>query len=81
MTWRSANPAFGTDAFRGARVRDTTGAMTVVGTVNKTALSLLILAVTAGYVWNRGVTDPYVGTFTMAGVFGGLIVALATVFK
>lgn len=81
MTWRSANPAFGTEAFQRSGFRDTTGAMTVVGTVNKTALSLLILAVTAGYVWNRGVTDPYVGTFTMAGVFGGLIVALATVFK
>ena len=51
------------------------------GTVNKTALSLGILLVAAGYVWNRGAADPSVGAFVMVGALGGLVLALVTVFK
>ena len=32
--------------------------MTLGGTVNKTALSLVILLVAASYIWNRGAADP-----------------------
>ena len=55
--------------------------MTITGTVNKTILSLLILLITASYVWGRGPSDPYFTIFTMVGVFGGLVVAIATAFK
>jgi uncharacterized YccA/Bax inhibitor family protein len=56
-------------------------AMTLGGTVNKTAMSLAVLMIAASYVWNRGGEDPAVGAFVMAGAIGGLIVALITVFK
>ena len=55
--------------------------MTIGGTVNKTALSLVILLVTASYVWNRGAADPSLWTFTLIGVIGGLLVAMVTIFK
>ena len=49
--------------------------------MNKTILSLLILLITASYIWGRGPSDPYFMVFTMVGVFGGLVVAIATAFK
>ena len=55
--------------------------MTIGGTVNKTALSLLILLVTATFVWNRGSTDPSLWALTLIGVVGGLVAAMVTVFK
>ena len=55
--------------------------MTIQGTVNKTALALLILLVAAAYTWNLGVGDPRVPVFMMIGMIGGLIVAMATIFK
>ena len=55
--------------------------MTIGGTVNKTAFSLLILLVTASYVWNRGAADSALWTFVMVGGIGGLVVAMATIFK
>ena len=58
-----------------------TDAMTLGGTVNKTALSLFILLITASYIWNRGPADPALPVWILGGVIGGLIVAIATVFK
>jgi uncharacterized YccA/Bax inhibitor family protein len=55
--------------------------MTVAGTVNKTALGLLILLVTASYTWNMGMEDGRVTGFILLGVIGGLVAALVTVFK
>ncbi|HYC56879.1 MAG TPA: Bax inhibitor-1/YccA family protein [Candidatus Binatia bacterium] len=78
---RSGNPALGEETFRLPRVASG-DAMTVGGTVNKTALSLLLLLATAAYTWNLGLRgDPMVHTLTMVGVVGGLITALVTVFK
>jgi uncharacterized YccA/Bax inhibitor family protein len=78
LSMRSGNPALAADTFRGLpAVR--TDAMTIAGTVNKTALSLAILLLAASYTWNL---EP--GTargWTLLGGIGGLLVALVTVFK
>jgi uncharacterized YccA/Bax inhibitor family protein len=55
--------------------------MTIQGTVNKTALALLILMATASYTWNLGVGDARVPAFTMVGLLGGLVLAMVTIFK
>ena len=81
MTMRSGNPALTADTF--AKYRAVPGAeqMTLGGTVNKTALSLVILLVAASYVWNRGAADPSLGAWIMVSAVAGLVVALVTVFK
>ncbi len=55
--------------------------MTVSGTVNKTALALLLLFITASFVWNQATAGAPVGLWIGVGVIGGLITALITVFK
>jgi len=81
LAMRSANPALGAETFRGAPRAIGDEAMTIQGTVNKTALALLVLLAAATYVWNLGVHDPRLPVFVMVGVFGGLVVAMATIFK
>ncbi len=81
LTMRSGNPALTADTFATFPVVTDDQAMTIGGTVNKTALSLLILLVTASFVWNRGAADPSLWILTLIGVIGGLLVAIATVFK
>jgi uncharacterized YccA/Bax inhibitor family protein len=78
---RSANPALGAETFRAAPRAIGDEAMTIQGTVNKTALALVVLLVAATYTWNLGIRDPRVPVFMMVGVIGGLIVAMATIFK
>ncbi|HEV8343694.1 MAG TPA: Bax inhibitor-1/YccA family protein [Candidatus Binatia bacterium] len=78
---RSGNPALTADSFRGERTLAGVETMTISGTVNKTALALLILLITASLTWNMGVEDGRVGGFILVGVIGGLITALVTVFK
>jgi len=78
---RSGNPALTADTFARAPAMPGTEAMTLGGTVNKTALSLFILLIAASYVWNRGPADPALPLWIGGGVIGGLIVAIATVFK
>ena len=67
---RSGNPALGADTF--LRAPSVSGAepMTLGGTVNKTALSLFILLITAGYVWNRGANDPALPMWILGSVIG-----------
>jgi uncharacterized YccA/Bax inhibitor family protein len=81
LSLRSGNPALTADTFRGTRAGFGEQAMTIQGTVNKTALALLILIATASYTWNLGIGDPRVPAFTMVGVLGGLVLAMVTVFK
>lgn len=81
---RSANPALSTDTFRGVRAQSPADQMTIQGTVNKTTILLLILLVPAYYVWNQffATRDPgAINFYMMVGVFGGLVMALVTVFK
>jgi len=78
---RSGNPALGAETFRAAPRAIGDEAMTIQGTVNKTALALLVLLVAAAYTWNLGVGDPRVPVFMMVGVIGGLVVAMVTIFR
>ena len=77
---RSSNPVLREDTFRGTRVVGGE-AMTIQGTVNKTALALAILFVAAGWTWTLGVRDPRVPMVTMVGLIGGFACAMVTVFK
>jgi uncharacterized YccA/Bax inhibitor family protein len=82
LALRSGNPALTADTFRGTRAAVGEDVMTIGGTVNKTALGLLLLFVAATYTWNLGSSgDVSVGMYTMLGVIGGLVAALVTVFK
>jgi uncharacterized YccA/Bax inhibitor family protein len=78
---RSGNPALHADTFSRAPALPGTQQMTLGGTVNKTALSLFILLIAASYVWNRGTTNPALPAWIMGGVIGGLVMAIATIFK
>ena len=52
--------------------------MTIEGTVNKTAVCLIILFAAATWTWNLGAAS---GGLLLIGVIGGLVTALATVFR
>lgn len=58
-----------------------TEAMTVQGTVNKTALMLIILLLPAIYTWNLYFSGDNVITFIWGGAIAGLVLAVITVFK
>jgi len=75
LSMRSGNPALTSKIFKNA-VQDGMGQMTIEGTVNKTAMSLLLLMVTASYTWS----NPSPGLM-MFGMLGGTILAIVTIFK
>ena len=75
LTMRSGNPALNSKIFSSA-IDDGSGEMTIQGTVNKTALSLLMLMATALYTW----TNPNPGLMVF-GMIGGFIMAIITIFK
>lgn len=85
LSLRSGNPALGADTFRSPAIAGRAfGAdtMTIGGTVNKTALSLLLLMATASYTWNYGAQpDSNAGAYIMVGVVGGFVMAMVTVFR
>ena len=75
LSMRSGNPALNSKIFTSA-ARDDSGIMTIEGTVNKTAMSLLLLMATASYTW----MNPSPGLM-MLGFIGGFIMAIVTIFK
>ena len=81
LALRSGNPALGTDTF--TTVPHVVGheAMTIGGTVNKTAMALVILFITATYVWGQGNAGTLPAGLIWGGFIGGFIVAMVTVFK
>ncbi len=81
LSLRSGNPVLKANTFINRQVAIDTGTMTIMGTVNKTALGLLLLMTTAIYIWNLAPADPRIGGLMMVGIFGGLIVAIITIFK
>jgi uncharacterized YccA/Bax inhibitor family protein len=61
----------------------TSGVMTMRGTVNKSAILLLLTIVGAAYTWNA-VRGGYAGagmTYAMIGAVAGFILAMITIFK
>ncbi len=81
MMMRSGNPALNQDIFLSERSFDRGDAMTIQGTVNKTALTLFILTAAAMFVWNRAFTGQSVQGLMLGGAIGGFIVAMVTIFK
>lgn len=81
---RTANPALNSNTFTGfARAADA-GAMTIQGTVNKTALLLLLVLVSSSWTWNMYFStndSAAVVPWLFGGLIGGFVVALVTVFK
>jgi uncharacterized YccA/Bax inhibitor family protein len=80
---RTSNPALNDQAFRGERA-SFGDAMTVQGTVNKTGILLICAILTAAWTWNLFLhthSPEKVGPLALVGVIGGLIFAIATVFK
>ena len=80
LTLRSGNPSLNAKTFSGFDMTATT-AMTIMGTVHKTALALLLLMTTALFTWNLPLGDPRGNSFMMLGMIGGLVVGIVTVFK
>ena len=82
---KTSNPALGQNTFSGQYVTAGYGpTMTVSGTVNRAGILMLLVAATAIYSWDQFLTtrDPAsVGGFIVIGAFGGLIAAIATIFK
>lgn len=87
---KSSNPVFGKDVFSRSYTENSTGVMTVEGTVNKTGLLFLILAFAATFTWRKFfggyAPDPaagmsQVGIWLAVGGIGGFITALITAFR
>jgi len=86
---RSTNPALTKEIFASqSRASSQTGTMTVEGTVNKTLIMFLLLAVGAYYTWRLffNAASPAAGasavvTWIAIGGIGGFITALVTIFK
>ena len=76
MTFRSGNPALSKDTFKPVASNKTDDVMTLDGTINKTAISLIILLVCAYYTYSTANTG-----FIWIGFIGGFITALITIFK
>ena len=76
ISYRSGNPALTKNTFKTSNVNHTDNVMTLDGTVNKTALSLLILMGSAFYTFTNNNTS-----FIWMGIIAGTILALATIFK
>ena len=80
MRYRSGNPALNKSSFdsfsrtsRGAEINEV---MTIKGTVDKTAIGLFLLILSGYYSFGPDMTY-----LSPIGVFGGLIVAIITIFK
>jgi len=87
---RSGNPVLSDSTFldlgSGTVVSRDAGAMTVNGTVNKTAFLLLLTVLTAAFAWSQAFTStgqvaPGFSVYMWGGAIGGFILALVTVFK
>lgn len=81
---RTANPVLSDQVFSSA---GTTGAvamserMTIMGTVNKTYLLLVLLVLGSAWVWNQAMAQAPVGLYLIGGTIGGFVLAMVTVFK
>ena len=86
---RTANPALSSKSFGGfARPRGgpqsdvAPAAMTIQGTVNKTAILLALVIAAAAWPWYLATRNPAaMMPFLLLGAIGGLITALVTIFK
>lgn len=83
---QSSNPTLGNQTFVDLpRVKDESEEMTIQGTVIKTAILLLLILLTAGWVWNiyfkSAGQASSVNILTIGGAIGGFVAAIVTTFK
>lgn len=88
---RTSNPAIRALAARGLpQARAGEGVMSVSGAVNRTIILLALVVIGAAWVWSRydlalaqgaSAAAHAVSGYVIAGVIGGLVLAIATVFK
>jgi uncharacterized YccA/Bax inhibitor family protein len=89
---RSGNPALNDKTFldigSGQVIANGDQAMTLGGTVNKTAILLMLVVFTAAYTWSMvgtgadaSTSSPMLWPLMIGGLIGGLVFAIATVFK
>tara|TARA_B000000475_G_C15975433_1_gene438750 strand:+ start:440 stop:1177 length:738 start_codon:yes stop_codon:yes gene_type:complete len=76
ISYRSGNPALTKNTFNTSNVNHQDNVMTLDGTVNKTAMSLLILMSCAFYTFTNNNTS-----FIWLGIIAGTILAFVTIFK
>src|SRR5271163_1951621 len=81
--FKTSNPVMKAKTFESVRAFGDTDTMTLNGTVNKTGLLLICVIATSCWNWNlaRSGEPGAVGVPLIAGLIGGFIVAMATVFK
>lgn len=87
---RSGNPALKDSTFldlgSGSVVTNDSAVMTLNGTVNKTAMLLVLTMLTAAFAWTQALTPqgelaPGFSVYVWGGAIGGFVVAMVTVFK
>jgi uncharacterized YccA/Bax inhibitor family protein len=87
---KTSNPALGENTFRGVSGSsypsyiDAASRMTLSGTVNKTAILLILAAASAAWTWYRFMVSGDAGSVApllMVGALGGFVCAMVTVFK
>jgi uncharacterized YccA/Bax inhibitor family protein len=88
---KSTNPVFGKNIFDRSVTSADEGVMTVNGTINKTAIMLLIVIFAATFTWRQffGAIDPAVPGampqgvigWMLGGAIGGFITAMITIFS
>jgi uncharacterized YccA/Bax inhibitor family protein len=79
---RSGNPALNEKSFEGFAVYEPSVAMTIQGTVTKTALLLAVVVAAASITWNQFIQqNPIVSTLMYGGLIVGAITGIITCFK
>jgi uncharacterized YccA/Bax inhibitor family protein len=81
----TGNPTLNQNTFTNVSTATGSGEMTVGGTVQKTAILLGLVVLSASYTWNQYYSDPTAvgamsGWATM-GALGGFVIAMVTIFK
>ena len=83
--FKSSNPTLSDktfDQFDSRAIQNPAERMTIDGTVNKTALLLVLLVASASVTWYLGSINLALAMpFMMVGLFGGLISAIVIAFK
>lgn len=78
----SSNPALSRINKKGFAYDTSGAAMTINGTINKTLVSLLLLIMSAAYVWFEAVQgSTSYSTYSLVGGIGGFVLALVTIFS
>ena len=79
LSYRTSNPAFNSNTFKNTTNNSSLfldKTMTIKGTVDKTALSLVLLIISGYYSYSPDMTS-----MILIGSVGGLIIAILTIFK